>query len=147
MESLKEPGALLFLVSKAHHRLASHVFEQMGLYRGQPPVLFELGKHEGISQAELAEVLEVTPVTMTHMLRRMETSGLIARQRDESDLRISRVYLTEKGKTALGQAIQLADQMDDIAFAGLNPVELATLIKLLGRIHNNLTRHLLPPNS
>ena len=43
MESLKKPGPLQFLVSKAHHHLASRVFEQMGLNRGPPPVLFELG--------------------------------------------------------------------------------------------------------
>jgi MarR family transcriptional regulator, organic hydroperoxide resistance regulator len=139
MESLKKPGPLLFLVSKAHHHLASRVFEQMGLNRGQPPVLFELGFHDGNSQAELADVLEVTPATMTNMLRRMEGSGLIIRLRDASDSRISRVYLTDAGRIALDKATHLADQMDEITFAGLTTAELATLTDLLGRVHTNLT--------
>ena len=138
MESLKKPGPLQFLVSKAHHHLASRVFEQMGLNRGPPPVLFELGFHEGCSQAELADILEVTPATMTNMLRRMGGSGLIIRLPDASDTRISRVYLTDTGKIALDKATHLADQMGEITFAGLTTAELATLTNLLGCIHINL---------
>jgi DNA-binding MarR family transcriptional regulator len=139
MGSLKKPGSLLCLVSKAHHHLSSQIFNQMGLYRGQPPVLFELGSHEGIPQAELSDILEVTAATMTNMLRRMEAAGLVRRVRDAADARVSRVYLTEAGKSALAAANQLTERIDEIAFAGLTSGELVTLTNLLDRVHTNLT--------
>ena len=138
MKSTNTPGSLLFLVSKAQFHLASHIFEQMGLFRGQPPVLFQLGLHEGITQVELAEILEVTPATMTNILRRMQTSGLITRVRDTADARISHVFLTAEGRLALDRAHQMTQQMDGIAFNGLSPDELVALTDLLGRVHSNL---------
>ena len=133
-------GYRLFLVSRAHHNLAFREFGQIGLFRGQPPVLFELGKEEGRTQSELAEKLELTPATLTNLLTRMEHAGLIERRTDASDSRCSRIYLTDAGRVKLSQAIQQTEKMDGIAFAGFSPEEHNTLNQFLERIHQNLTR-------
>jgi len=138
MQPIKTPISLLSMVGRAHQHLASQVFEQAGLYRGQPPVLFELGEHAGILQTDLAEILEVTAATMTKLLQRMEAAGLIRRERDATDGRISRVYLTEAGRAARARATLLASKMNDEVLAGLSEAELATLTNLLDRIHTNL---------
>ncbi len=129
----------MVFVSKAHHHLADLIFGRSGLYRGQPPVLFEVGAHEGISQSELAGRLEVSPPTMTNLLKRMEKSGLILRQRNSEDARYAKVFLTDKGQEMVVKAHQLEKQMDDITFAGLSNEEMATLTRLLDRVHANLT--------
>ncbi len=98
----KKLGPLLFLVSRAHNNQASQVFEQLGLHRGQPPVLFEIGRQDGITQSELAEKMEVTPATITNMLRRMQTSGFIVRARDPADTRVSRVLPDRERKRSAG---------------------------------------------
>jgi len=133
-------GLLLFLVSRAHHNLAGKLFEQIGLYRGQPPVLFKLGEQDGIPQSALAEKMEVTPATITNMLKRMESSGFLVRVRDQQDSRISRVFLTDAGKMVLKQVKALADEMDQIAFSGFSSEEQKMMERFLKRIHTNLTR-------
>jgi DNA-binding MarR family transcriptional regulator len=132
-------GRLLFLVSRAHHNRANRVFTQIGLFRGQQSVLFELGHQEGITQSELAEKLEITTATMTNMLTRMESAGLITRCRDQTDTRCSRIFLTENGKSTLLKARELTDKMDSSAFAGFSSDEQASLNSFLERIHHNLT--------
>jgi len=137
--SEKKLGRLLFLVSRAHHNQASQVFEQLGLYRGQPPVLFELGHQDGTPQVELAEKLELTPATLTNILHRMEASGLVIREPDPADKRISRVFLTPKGRDRLSRSREAADQIDRISFAGFSPEEQALMNEFLERVHTNLT--------
>jgi MarR family transcriptional regulator, organic hydroperoxide resistance regulator len=138
-QSENQLGFLLFLVSRAHHNRASQFFERFGLYRGQPPVLFELGEHDGSTQSELAEKLEVTPATMSNMLQRLETAGFVKRQRDPADARISRVFLTPAGKEAVVHAADSADDLEEIAFSGFTPLERKQIKDFLERIHANLT--------
>jgi DNA-binding MarR family transcriptional regulator len=134
------PGFLLFLVSRAHHNLADRVFNQIGVCRGQAPVLFELGKQEGISQNQLAERLELTEATLTNTLQRMEACGFVTRQRDPSDGRFSRIYLTETGREMLTQANNATLTIDQKAFAGFSSEEQQLLTDFLEKIHTNLTR-------
>lgn len=136
---IKTMGFLLFLVSRAHHNLATRTFSKLGLFRGQPPVLFELGRNDNLTQTELAEKMEVTPATMTNLLRRLELSGLVNRERDVLDGRISRVSLTQRGVDVVARARELAEGMDRVLFAGFSPHELDTMRDFLQRMHANLT--------
>jgi MarR family transcriptional regulator, organic hydroperoxide resistance regulator len=140
MTKEKDLGYLLFLVSRGHHNLANRIFQEIGLYRGQPPVLFELGKHDGITQSELAETIEVTQATLTNILNRMEASGLVTRQRDSEDARCSRIHLTEEGREKLKQAIHQTLVKEEIAFEGFTQEEKVQLNDYFKRIHTNLTR-------
>ncbi|HCS40890.1 MAG TPA: MarR family transcriptional regulator [Anaerolineaceae bacterium] len=133
-------GYRLFLVSRAHHNQASRMFGEIGLFRGQPQVLFNLGDREGVTQTELAEKLELTPATLTNLLTRMEHSGLIERRTDALDSRCSRIFLTDAGRIKLAQAVEQTQKMDAAAFAGFNVEELTLLHQYLERIHQNLTR-------
>ncbi|MFH1609750.1 MAG: MarR family transcriptional regulator [Candidatus Bipolaricaulota bacterium] len=72
--------------------------EEIGLHRGQGFILFRLGDQDGIVQTELAHQAMVRPATLTPALQRMERAGLIERRPDPRDQRVSRVYLTDKGK-------------------------------------------------
>lgn len=136
----KSLGYLLFLISRGHHNLASRVFKQIGLYRGQPQVLFKLGRYEGITQSELAQKLELTQATLTNLLHRMETSGMITRVRDAADARRTRIYLTEPGKKMLARALEMREVMDETAFAGFSSDEMQVLSGYMQRIHANLNQ-------
>ena len=109
------------------------MFGEIGLFRGQPQVLFNLGDREGVTQTELAEKL-------TNLLTRMEHSGLIERRTDALDSRCSRIFLTDAGRIKLAQAVEQTQKMDAAAFAGFNVEELTLLHQYLERIHQNLTR-------
>ena len=135
----RKPGHLLALVSRAHHNLANKIFGEIDLPRGQPAILFELGHQDGITQSELAKMVDLSEASMTNMLQRMEASGLVRRQRDSSDARFSRIYLTATGSSTLAKAKELAEKMDAITFAGFTPDEQALMVSYLERVYANTT--------
>jgi len=138
MAEITDIGFLIVLVTRSHHRLASQIFNTIGLYRGSPPVLLELGRNEGINQAELAERLNLTQPTITALLTRLESSGLVIRKPNSEDGRSYLIYLTKPGKKKVEQAIKLARKTDEIMFEGFTDNELEDFHKYLTRIHQNL---------
>ena len=89
---------LLGQVCRLHYVRAQGLLDAIGIYRGQPPVLYVLHEQEGLTQSELAARLEVAPATVTKMLQRLERAGFVQRQTDSEDQRVSRVYLTDAGR-------------------------------------------------
>lgn len=69
-----------------------------GGVRGQNRTLALLSKNEGMKQAELARFARVRPSSISEVVDRLERHGLIERRRDNSDHRVFRLYLTEKGR-------------------------------------------------
>jgi DNA-binding MarR family transcriptional regulator len=134
-----ELGYLIFRICRAQNNLANTIFSEIGLFRGQPPVLFQLGKHKELTQSQLADMLEVTPATLTNILHRMEKTGLINRTRDAGDNRISRVTLTALGEERLAQAFALSQRIEDRTFDSFSEDEKKTIRSFLQQIHTNLT--------
>jgi MarR family transcriptional regulator, organic hydroperoxide resistance regulator len=141
MSQHSEPPPLDFLlaqVSRLHHYRAHELLDGLGLYRGQPPVLFALWERDGLTHKELAGQLEITPATVTKMIQRMEKAGFVQRRPDASDQRISRVYLTDAGRTVRAQVRAVWDRMEVENFAGFNDEERAVLRSFLQRLRENL---------
>ncbi|HPH97550.1 MAG TPA: MarR family transcriptional regulator [Anaerolineaceae bacterium] len=138
-----EPQTLDFLlaqVSRLHHHRAHELLDGLGLYRGQPPVLFALQERDGLTHGELAARLGVTPATITRMIQRMEKTGFVLRQPDDSDQRISRVFLTEAGRAVFTELQMVWSTMEAESFAGFNDEERIVLRAYLQRIRENLIR-------
>lgn len=133
-----ELGYLLVEVSKLHRAHAHAALEDQGLYRGQNFVLTALAEQEGLSQTELAEKLLVTPPTISNSLERMETAGWIERQPDPEDRRISRVYLTEAGRTLQESVASLWHDLEEQTFGGLTSEQRDSLWQTLLQIRENL---------
>ena len=68
------------------------------LFRSQNMYIKVIGTHEGINQTELASHLALRRASVTSALQHLERDGFIYRVQDEKDARVTRVYLTEKGK-------------------------------------------------
>ncbi len=143
MPSHPEPQSLDFLlaqVSRLHHHRAHELLDKLGLYRGQPPVLFALWEQEGLTHSELAERLGITPATTTRMLQRMEKAGFVQRQPDASDQRVSRVYLTEAGRAVRAELEAVWQQMELESFRGFSDEERVVLRSFLSRLRENLAQ-------
>ena len=130
---------LLAQVSRLHHYRAHELLDGLGLYRGQPPLLYTLWEQDGQTHGELAEKLQITPATITRMIQRMEKSGFVLRKPDADDQRISRVYLTETGRAVREQLQAVWDRMEIESFAGFNPDEQIVLRRFLIHIRDNLS--------
>ncbi len=125
-------------VAHLHHDHARSLFNTVGLYRGQPPVLRVLEEEEGLSHSELARRLRIRPATISKMLDRMDKAGFIMRKADPADQRVSRVYLTDRGRAVQDQVRSLIATMARDGFSSLTPDEVSTLHALLSRVAANL---------
>jgi DNA-binding MarR family transcriptional regulator len=143
MKFSETPDTMDFLLTQIchlHHSRAHQLLEVLGLYRGQPPVLSALWEQEGLTQKELAEKLQNTPATITRMLQRMEKSGFIQRKPDETDQRVTRVYLTQAGRAIKDQVEAIWKQMEKETFQGFSAQELTVLREYMLRMRTNLLR-------
>jgi len=129
---------LLVRIGRAHHNRAREEFESIGLGRGQIPVIMNLFAEDGQTNSQLAKKMDVTPATMTNLVKRMEAAGFVYRQRGVKDERVSRVHLTEKGRDIVSQIREKADEMDTVMFAGFSNEERVELRSYMERILNNL---------
>lgn len=143
MTKPKPPDTMDFLVANIchlHRIRADQLLEKLGLYRGQPPVLFALWDQEGLTQSELADRLQVSPPTITKMLQRMEKSGFIYRKMDPKDQRVSRVYLTEPGRAVQSKVEETWQTMEAETFADFTMEERVLLRRFLLQMRENLAR-------
>ncbi|WP_438447197.1 MarR family winged helix-turn-helix transcriptional regulator [Gorillibacterium sp. sgz5001074] len=125
-------------VTRLHFHRLHGVLEPLGIYPGQPPLLFILDRHDGISQKDLATRLHVRPATLTVMLRRMEQNGWVARRPDLHDQRVSRVSLTDPGRELCEQARARMRVMAEELFGSMPEEDRAEMQRLLHRLRENL---------
>src|SRR2546430_8771976 len=83
--------------------------------------------------------MEVEPPTATKMLQRMERAGLIERRPDPEDARVSRVYLTERGRELEQPVLDVWKQLEDQTVAHLSSTEQALMRRLLMQMSTNLS--------
>jgi DNA-binding MarR family transcriptional regulator len=131
---------LLAQVCRLHHARVHVLLEDIGVYRGQPPVLFKLWEQEGRTHSELAKHIHVQPATMTKMIQRMERAGFVERRSDPDDERVSRVYLTDAGRAIQTEMQQIFQGLEQEVLAGFSADERALLRQLLSKIRDNLLR-------
>ncbi len=84
-----------------------HRAKTRGTTRAQWIVLFRLRQQEGLSQVDLADVLELQPISLVRLLDRLVEHGLVERRSDPRDRRANRLFLTASGR-------QLADELDSL---------------------------------
>jgi len=135
---LKAVNRLLRRISRLHHARAHALLEELGLYRGQPPLLWNLAKEPGLSQTELAARLHVTPATVSRMVQRMGKAGVVEARADAEDHRVSRVFLTAEGLAIHERAGEVGGQLGAECLQGFSAADVSRLEGLLARIHANL---------
>ena len=124
-------------VVKLYRHRGHTYFGKLGLYPGQSHILFMLWEKDGRCQKEFVEKLSVKPATITIMLGRMEHAKLVKRQIDSQDLRITRVYLTEKGKEIRSQVEEIQKKLEQEFLSGFTCEEKILFRRLLIQVRNN----------
>lgn len=101
-------------------------------------VLIHLERNEGIRQVDLAERLEIQPMTLVRMIDQLASEGLLERQPDPADRRAHRLYLTKAARPQLEIIAQAGAAVRDKALAGMDEAERAQTAAVLERICRNL---------
>ena len=110
----------------------------LGVTRAQWKVLFRLSRNPGLRQVELAEMLDIEPITLSRIVDRLEEAGLVRREADPTDRRAWRLELTDKAQPLISKLRKLADGLIEEAFDGLDDGELALMRATLTKIRENL---------
>jgi MarR family transcriptional regulator for hemolysin len=134
---------LAFLLSDAARLLrtcADQEARRFGMTRAQWGVLFRLQRNEGLKQSELADLLEVQPITLTRLIDRLCDNGLIERRSDPSDRRAKRLFLTPAAKPVLEKVTAGAEAMMASVLAGLDKPTREAMRTSLTAMKSNLRR-------
>ena len=111
---------------------------QFGVTRAQWAVLVRLDRFEGLKQSELAEMLDLQPITLTRLVDRLCANGLIERRADPDDRRAKRLYLTPAARPLMDRLAQLGQDMMGAVLEGFDVATIERMIGELARAKDNL---------
>lgn len=129
----------LFLL--AFHRSNRAIVTQtcrFPLLPGQPKILDFLWGREGCTQREIGQGCALDKSTVTGLLARMEEQELIRRDTQDTDRRISRVFLTDEGRKQAQRVRQVCAQVDEQAWRGISERDRQRTVAVLEHILQNL---------
>jgi len=122
-----------------HRRKVSGLLKTIGLYDGQPRLLFHLSEKGGCNQKELSDYLNVSCATIAVSLKRMEKCGIVEKMPDENDLRNNIITLTDKGNDLVNKCRSMFNEVKVKMYEGFNQDEIKNLKSYYERIIVNLT--------
>jgi len=134
----REFGFIINDVARMLKTYADHKAGQFGITRAQWVVLVRLDRFEGLKQAELAEMLDLQPITLTRLLDRLAECGLIERRPDPNDRRAKLLFLTPKAKPLLEQLGELGNELMGTALAGVDREHVELMVAQLAIVKENL---------
>jgi MarR family transcriptional regulator for hemolysin len=109
-----------------------------GITRAQWAVLAKVERAEGMKQTELAEQMEMQPITLTRLIDKLCHNDWIERRGDESDRRVNRLYLRKAGRQLLGKLSGLRSELTTTALEGISPADAQRLLSQLETIKENV---------
>ncbi len=111
---------------------------RFGITRAQWAVLAKVERSEGMKQSELAELLEMQPITLTRLIDKLCDNDWIERRSDASDRRVKRLHLRKAGRQLLGKMSGLKSELTANALEGINPADAHRLLTQLETIKENV---------
>jgi MarR family transcriptional regulator, transcriptional regulator for hemolysin len=136
----REFGFILNDVARLLRTYADNRAAQFGMTRAQWAVLVRLDRSEGLNQSELAEMLDLQPITLTRLLDKLCDSGLIERRPDPDDRRAKRLFLTRAARPLLEQLGSLGENTMASALEGVASEDVERMISQLEVVRENLRR-------
>jgi DNA-binding MarR family transcriptional regulator len=130
--------AFYFSLTSVNEAVSSH-----GVSTAQIGVLRQLANAPGLSGAELARRLLISPQGVQLALKALEDRGLVQRKPDPQHGRILQAFLTDRGRDTAAAVVSDAVAAHDAVFGVLTPEEQETLRSLLARVVEQGTGHTL----
>lgn len=131
-------GFILHDVARLLRTAYDRRMKALGLTRSQWWVLTHLYRNDGVTQSELADILEIEKPTLGRLLDRLASNGWITREEHAQDRRAKRVCLTEEVKPAMKAMRDAAAELRRDALAGLTPQEQTQFVDTLLAVKGNL---------
>jgi MarR family transcriptional regulator, transcriptional regulator for hemolysin len=146
-EDTREPadrtfGFLVQDVSRLMKRHFDRRARQTGLpiTRRQAAVILYIARHQGVSQAEVANRLDLEPIALVRMLDKLHEEGVVERRAHPTDRRVRTLWLTAGAALVIERILDINQAIREEAFAGARAGTRETLIEALTLVRDNLTR-------
>src|ERR1700691_4971519 len=134
----REFAIILKDVSRMLRTYADYKGNQFGVTYAQWVVLARLDRFEGLKQSELAEMLDLQPITLTRLLDRLCDAGMIERRADPNDRRAKRLFLTPAARPLPERLADLGEDMMTTALAGVERETVERMVAQLAIVKENL---------
>jgi MarR family transcriptional regulator for hemolysin len=128
----------LFEVQRLLRLFADKQVSRYGLNRAQWAVLAKLERTEGLKQADVAELMEMQPITLTRLIDKLCKAGLIERRGDATDRRVNRLYLTMAARPLLAKLAALRSEIVRDALADISVPDAHRLVEQLEQVKDNV---------
>ncbi len=127
-------GFLSYEISHIIRQRFNKAAEPLGFTHAQWRALVHLSENQNCRQIDLAEILEIKPITLVKQIDLLEEAGLVRRNKDSEDRRAYRLELLPKAHAVMQQLWEIADAVEAQALRALTTEEQQTLTALLERI-------------
>jgi MarR family transcriptional regulator for hemolysin len=134
----REVAFTIMDVARLLKTFADQQARQYGMTRAQWAVLVRLDRSEGLKQSELAELLDLQPISLTRLLDRLAENKLIERRADPNDRRANRLFLTPAARPLLERLSELGTNMMATVLEGLDAKTIERMLRDLGLVKGNL---------
>ena len=134
----REVAFTIMDVARLLKTFADQRARQYGMTRAQWAVLVRLDRSEGLKQSELAELLDLQPISLTRLLDRLAENKLIERRADPNDRRANRLFLTPAARPLLERLSELGTDMMSTVLEGLDAKTIERMLRDLGLVKGNL---------
>lgn len=134
---------LAFLINDVGRMLRTYADQEARRYemtRAQWALLKRVESNEGLKQSELADMLDLQPITITRLVDRLCENGLIERRADPNDRRAKRLFLTPAAQPLMDRLDTLGHDLMNAILEGLEPDKTDAALTYLGAMKNNLRR-------
>jgi len=134
----REFAIVLKDVARMIRTYADQQGNEFGVTYAKWVVLARLDRFEGLKQSELAEMLDLQPITLTRLVDRLCDSGMIERRADPNDRRAKRLFLTPACRPLLERLGALGEDLMATALAGVDRDQIENMVAQLAIIKENL---------
>ena len=125
---------ILFQLSDVARSMRTYIDQRArehGMTRAQWGALVRLERQEGMTQAELAEGLEIQPISLVRLIDRLCQPGLVERRPHPRDRRANRLYLTDKGHATFARLMPLGARSPATCSPPSSEADIADLLRKL----------------
>jgi MarR family transcriptional regulator, transcriptional regulator for hemolysin len=112
--------------------------QDLEMTEAQWRTIAHLTRMEGCRQTDLAQTLQIRPITLARVIDKLESAGLVQRKRHETDRRAFTLHLTREAAPFIATLSKRGDTLNKRAVRDVSPAQMEQLLKLLERIRGNL---------
>lgn len=135
----RDPLVLLSEVAHVIRTLADALAREHGMTRAQWMILVRLDRQPGMSQNELASLIEVEPITVGRLVDRLEARGMVERRPDPTDRRIWRLHLTPEAVPMLKEIAKARAELNAMMIADIGKKDVELFVDYLLQMKANMT--------